>query len=134
MHAQSVQNYCTVFSLSSMQICGVFVAVDVVVAQAPYLRRCEFCHYSTFIAFKRFVEKYEKTIQMCAPLNKMKRIEDLQLLKLSSKPKMRYFTLLFCSTELFQSASCTCSTLIFRHPTNETHNLKRCHSRYRCLY
>ena len=30
MHVQSVQKYC--FSLSSMQICGVFVAVVVVVA------------------------------------------------------------------------------------------------------
>ena len=30
MHVQSVQNYC--FSLSIMQICGVFVAVVVVVA------------------------------------------------------------------------------------------------------
>ena len=33
MHVQSVQRYC--FSLSNMQICGVFVAVVVVVAQAP---------------------------------------------------------------------------------------------------
>ena len=30
MHVQSVQNYC--FSLSNMQVCGVFVAAVVVVA------------------------------------------------------------------------------------------------------
>ena len=34
MHVQSVQRYC--FSLSNMQICGVFGAVVVVVAEAPY--------------------------------------------------------------------------------------------------
>ena len=33
MHVQSVQKYC--FSLSNMQICGVFVAVVVVVAEVP---------------------------------------------------------------------------------------------------
>ena len=34
MHMQSVKKYC--FSSSNMDICGVFVAVFVVVAKAPY--------------------------------------------------------------------------------------------------
>ena len=33
MHVQSVQKYC--FSLSNMQICGILVAVVVVVAKLP---------------------------------------------------------------------------------------------------
>ena len=37
MHVQSVQKYC--FSLSNMQICGVFVAVVVVVLKLPNLKR-----------------------------------------------------------------------------------------------
>ena len=40
MHVQSVQKYC--FLLSNMQICGIFVAVIVVGAKAPYIQLFQF--------------------------------------------------------------------------------------------
>ena len=48
MHVQSVQKYC--FSLANMQICGVFVAVAVVVAYAPYWKKREFKIYDATVA------------------------------------------------------------------------------------
>ena len=82
------------------------------------------CSYSTMLA------KYAKTRLVCALLNYIKGMKDLQLYAQVVFHNQNLVTLRCCFeedvTELFQSSCRTCSTLIWPHSTNQILNLWRC--------
>ena len=136
MHVQSVQNYCTVFR------CQICKFVGFLLPSSSWLLKLLICAAVTFAiiplsSHSNGLQRSTKKLDRGA--RRWIKWRELKIYSCSSCHQNRKWGISRCcfaedGTELFQSASCTCSTLIFRHPTNETHNLKRWHCRYRCLY
>ena len=83
-----------------------------------HLRNCDYLRLSYLV-----LAKQATTGLVCAPLNEIQRIRDLQLYAQVVIRTVNVVILRCCfaedGTDLFISACCTCSTLIFPPSTNQ---------------